>query len=367
MKKTHRITILFSVCCFLFSQTPLCQQAVLTDAKNVTKKTASLFSDNTVLSITLRGDIRRLMNDRDDDPQNHKVQVVYKTVNNTDLSLSTSVKTRGHFRKKAENCEYPPLLINFSKGEALNASLFKDYNKCKLVMPCQGDEYVVREWLVYRIYNLVTPKSFQARLVEIQLDDPKSKKNPKPFYGILLEDDKKMAKRNNTISIEKKLRPEHTEPDAFLKMAVFEYLIGNTDWSVQFMQNIKFIARDSISRVTTVPYDFDHSGLVNAPYAYPAEELMMRNVEERRYRGYCVKDMKKFDAAVALFNRIKKDLYQLYTDCNYIDEKYKKSTLKYFDEFYATINNPEALQKEFGYPCDPNGTGNIVIKGLREN
>jgi hypothetical protein len=367
MKKTYRITILFSVCYFLVLQTPWCQQTVLTDAKNSSKKTADLFSDNTVLSITLRGDIRKLMNDRDDDPQNHSVQVIYQAADNTTRSLQATIRTRGHFRKKQENCKYPPLLINFTKGGAFSASLFKGFDKCKLVMPCQGDEYVAREWLVYRIYNLVTPKSFQTRLVKIQLEDPKSKKNPESFYGILLEDEKKMAKRNNTVSVERKLRPEHTEPDAFLKMAVFEYLIGNTDWSVQFMQNIKFIARDSVSKVTTVPYDFDHSGLVDAPYAHPAEELMMRNVQERRYRGYCVKDMKQFDAAVALFNRIKADLYRLYTDCAYIDEKYKKSTLRYFDEFYATINDPAALQKEFGYPCDPNGTGNIVIKGLREN
>lgn len=367
MKKTYRITLLFLVCCLLFSEKQYARQTVAAEPKNPSKNTTGLFTENAILPITLRGNIRELMSDRGDKPQNHPMEVVYKAADSIERSLPADVKTRGHFRKMKENCNYPPLLIHFTKGDALDATLFKGFDKCKLVMPCQGDEYVVREWLVYKIYNLVTPKSFQARLVQVKMEDPKSKKNAPSFYGILLEEDKKMAKRNNTISIERKLRPDQTETDAFLKMTVFEYLIGNTDWSVQYMQNIKFIAPDSNGVVTTVPYDFDHSGLVNAPYAKPAEELQMRSVQERRYRGYCVKDIKQFDASIALFNNIKKDLYRLYADCIYLDEKYKKSTLKYLDEFYATINNPITLQKEFGYPCDKNGTGNIVIKGLRED
>jgi hypothetical protein len=367
MKNTYRIATFFSVSCFLIPVIAYCQQQSAAQKQNPAINTETLFSENSVLTISLRGNIKQLLRDDGDNPRKHPVQVVFKGADSIERSLPSTIRTRGNFRRTSGNCSYPPLLIDFIKGDAHKASLFKGVDKCKLVMPCQGDEYVVREWLVYKIYNLVSPKSFQARLVKIKLEDAGSKKRPDPFYGILLEDEKKMAKRNNTVSVERKLRPEQTETDAFLKMAVFEYLVGNTDWSVQFMQNIKFIATDSNAIVTTVPYDFDHAGLVDAPYARPAEELRMRSVQERRYRGYCIKNMKQFDASIALFNRIKKDLYKLYTDCAYIDEKYKKSTLRYFDEFYATINNPAALQKEFGYPCDPNGTGNIVIKGLRGN
>ena len=94
-----------------------------------------------------------------------------------------------------------------------------------------------------------------------------------------------------------------------------------------------------------MPYDFDHSGIVNAPYAHPAEELLMRSVQERRYRGYCIKDLKVFEKPIALFNRLKDDIYNLYTKCNLLDEKYIKSVTKYLDEFYATINDPKSLAK----------------------
>ena len=163
------------------------------------------------------------------------------------------------------------------------------------------------------------------------------------------------------------MRPDQTDQEAFLTMAVFEYLVGNTDWSVQYLQNIKLLAPDSSAVPATVPYDFDLAGIVDAPYAKPAEELDMNSVRQRRYRGYCIYDMKKFEPVIALYNRLKKDIYSIYTGCPLLDEKYKKATVKYLDEFYATINDPKKWQKDFTYPCDPNGTGNVVIKGLRED
>jgi hypothetical protein len=175
-----------------------------------------------------------------------------------------------------------------------------------------------------------------------------------------------MAKRNHDVIIKRQVRPQETEPGAFLKMAMFEYLVGNTDWSVQY-QNMKLVAKDSNAIPIAVPYDFDHSGIVNAPYAKPAEELKMSSVRQRRYRGYCIADMKSFDDAVTLYNHLKTDIYKLYTDCPLLNEKYKKATILYLDEFYATINNPSTFQKEFSYPCDKNGTGNIVIKGLKND
>jgi hypothetical protein len=50
-----------------------------------------------------------------------------------------------------------------------------------------------------------------------------------------------------------------------------------------------------------------------------------------------------------------------------LEESYLKSTLKFLDDFYKTINDPKKLKYEFQYPCDPNGTGNVVIQGLKKN
>ncbi|MES1221984.1 MAG: hypothetical protein ABUT20_41185 [Bacteroidota bacterium] len=337
---------------------PFVPSAILSDA---------LFDNDETLNITLKGNTRAVLNDRGDDSPYRPLVLSYFTKDSNEISIPVNVKTRGHFRKDKSNCDYPPLLLNFEKKSIPATSLFKDQHKLKLVMPCSDNEYVIREWLVYKLYNLITPKSFRARLVRVTLDDvPKKKKVS--FYGILLEDEKQMAGRNHLITVERKLlRPQYTETNAFLTMAVFEYMIGNTDWSVQYQQKISLLAADSMGMPATVPYDFDHSGMVNAPYAQPAEELQMRSVLERRYRGYCITDMKMFDPAIALFNRLKNDFYSLYTSCTLLDAKYVKTITKYLDDFYTTINNPKELKEAFGYPCDPNGTGNIIIKGLKKD
>lgn len=320
------------------------------------------------MDIKLSGSLREIFGDRTEKAKYRPIVVSYASKDSGEITVAAEAKTRGHFRKTVGNCSYPPLMLHFIKNATFKSSVFNDQAKLKLVMPCQGDEYVVREWMVYRIYNLITPKSFKARLVRIELEDTKKKKKTSPFYGILLEEEQQMAKRNRSVLIDKQmLKPQQIDETNFLTMAVFEYLIGNTDWSVQYQQNVKLLLQDSTAFPNAVPYDFDHAGLVNAPYAKPAEELQMYSVVERRFRGYCVPNMKKFDEVISVFKRLKKDIYSLYTDCPLLDAGYIKATKKYFDEFYATINNGKAMQKEFSYPCDENGTGNVVIKGLRKN
>jgi hypothetical protein len=326
-----------------------------------------LFTEEKVLDIKLSGKIRDLMNDRSETPAYHNIQLSYRDADSNEVSISLQAKARGHFRKTMANCTYPPLLLHFSKKDTPSNSLFSGQEKIKLVMPCQGDEYVIREWLLYKIYNLVTGKSFRTRLVRIELNDEQKKKKTNPFYGFLLEDEGQMAKRNQMMVVEKQLlRMEQTEINTFLRMAVFQYLIGNTDWSVQYQQNIKLLVSNSQGMPYTVPYDFDHAGMVNAPYALPAEELQMRSVRERRYRGFCITDMSQFKETLALFNRLKEPIYQLYTSCSFLDAKYIKSATQYLDEFYNTINNEKKMKAEFSYPCDKNGTGNIIIRGLKK-
>ena len=325
-----------------------------------------LFESDELLNITLQGNINELMNDRADNMSLHPIVLSYIQADNSAISLRVNMRTRGHFRRLSENCSYPPLSIQFIQNDTLGSSIFREQEKMKLVMPCNGDEFVIREWLVYKLYNLVTPKSFRARLVKVQLEDLKNRKEISPFYGMLIEEEKQMAHRNMLLPMEVKINPEKAAPETFLEMAVFQYLIGNTDWSVQYLQNIKLIAHDSLALMHTVPYDFDHAGIVGAPYAKPAPELDLLSVNERRYRGYCIKDFKKFDSVIAHYKLLKQAIYDLYANCPLINEKYKKRVFKYLDDFYEILDNGKRCQKEFTYPCNKNGTGNVVIKGLKD-
>lgn len=326
-----------------------------------------LFSSDEVFDIRLSGNLRELMNDRVEEATYHPFTLSYQEGGNT-ASFPVRVKTRGHFRRVKGNCTYPPLWLNFSKKDISSSPIFKGQDKTKLVTPCRDDKYVIQEYLVYKLYNLITPKSFKARLVRVVYEDTVKGKSTDPLYGMLLEEDDQMAKRNNAVFIDNKTqRPEQTDNADFLKMAVFEYLISNTDWSVQYLQNVKLIASDSLSTPSTVPYDFDHAGIVRAPYAKPAEELQLTSTLTRRYRGYCVSDMAQFQEVFTLFNELKDKIYAVYTSCPLLEERYVKSTVSFLDEFYKTINDPKDASRQFLYPCDKSGTGNVVIKGLNRD
>jgi len=367
--KSIFIPILFSALAAmtgLYSYSQPIQRNVITAVEQSPASEKGLFDTDEVLNITLRGDVRSLLVDRSDNMSLHPLMLSYQDEGNREILLRVDMKTRGHFRRLKENCSYPPLLIQFHKNDTLSSSIFHEQEKMKLVMPCSGDEFIIREWLVYKMYNLVTPKSFRARLVKVKLEDLQNKKEIAPFYGILLEEEKQMARRNQMVSVERKLLPEHVKRQEFLEMAVFQYLIGNTDWSIEYLQNIKLLAADSMSQPTAVPYDFDHAGIVNAPYAKPAEELIMSSVRERRYRGYCIKDLREFAGVIERYETLKNDIYGLYADCTLLDDNFKNQIKKYLDGFYKTVNNEKSWQRAFSYPCNKNGTGNVVIAGLKD-
>lgn len=326
----------------------------------------NLFGSDQVLSIALKGNVSPLVNDRKGTPKDHPMDLTYVNDDNLKISISVNVKTRGHFRRQSKICSYPPLSIQFSQEGPQANTIFSKQRKLKLVMPCTAEDYVVREYLVYKLYNLITPFSFRARLVKVTLVEEVDEKATPSFYGLLLEEEDQLAERVQYITRESKLVPQQIQQESFLTMAIFQYMIGNTDWSIQYLQNIKLLAKDASSLPIAVPYDFDHAGIVDAAYAKPAEELHLRSTRERRYRGYCLPDMTPFEPVVERYNRLKTSLYSVYLNDPNLDEKYKKTTTEFLDAFFSILSDPRQWQKEFSYPCDKHGTGNVVIKGLKK-
>lgn len=320
-----------------------------------------LFDAEDVLQLKLSGNIRALFNDRENNSKYHPLLLTYKEADR-DVSIPLKAKTRGNFRRARGNCSYPPLLLNFQKATNVK-TLFQEQDKTKLVMPCRDDQYVIREYLVYKLYNLITPQSYKARLAKVVFYDSARNKETGNFYTFLLEEDEQMAKRNSTHILERKMvQGESTETETFLKMAVFQYMIGNTDWSVPYLHNIRLLSFDAQTIPSVVPYDFDHAGIVDAPYALPPEQLELRSTQDRRFRGYCITDMKTFDGVIATFNRLRKDIYSVYTSCPLLDSRYIGATSKFLDEFYNTINDPKKVKAAFSYPCQQRTQ--IMIRGL---
>ncbi len=326
-----------------------------------------LFDSDEILHLVLRGDMRKPLNDKSQDPKYYPLTLTYQTDDKSEKALSIEVKARGNFRRLMGNCTYAPLMLKFKKDESTKSSIFSGQKELKLVMPCRGDEYVIREWMVYKLYNLLTPLSFKVRLVNITLEREGKSKKQESFYGFILENEKKLASRNGLVPFKRNLNPRQTQVKEFQLLAVFEYLIGNTDWSVQYRQNIKLLNNDGAQLPIAVPYDFDHAGIVSAPYAKPAEGLKMKSVQERRYRGYCVDDFDDFLPTINQFKALKQEIYDLYSNEPLLEKDYREFTRKYLDDFFAVLDDEDGWRKDFAYPCDPKGTGNVVIKGLKGN
>ena len=326
---------------------------------------SALFESDSILELELSGDTRSLFNDREGEATYFKMELTYKNQEGNKIIHPLKVKTRGNFRRAKNNCFYPPLWLNFPKSKIPEGSVFAGQDKIKLVTPCRDQKYVIREYLAYRLYNLLSPQSFQARLVKVTYKDTTKGKTSEALYGVLLEGKDEMAARNGAKIIKrKKIRPNKTDKSLFLKMATFQYLIGNTDWSIEYQHNVKLMVQEGNLRPLPVPYDFDHAGLVNAPYAHPAPALQLGSIQERRYRGYCVEDMSTFQETFALFNAKKEAIYKLFQENPFLEKRYKKSINKSLNEFYKTINSPKASKRAFLYPCDKTGTGKVIIRGL---
>ncbi|MGB4773165.1 MAG: hypothetical protein WBP58_17005 [Chitinophagaceae bacterium] len=326
-----------------------------------------LFGSDSILQIKISGDLRSLMTDDGDNPSQHPIDIQYQDDKGSTLRLSIAARTRGNFRRTMGGCTYPPIMLLFHDSVKLAGTLFHQQKKLKLVMPCKGDQYVAKEYLAYRVYQLLTPMAFRARLVKLTLEDTRKNKTSEPFLAMLLEEEHQLATRNSMVSVEKKIGPRQAEVSAFHRMAVFEYFIGNTDWSVEYLQNVKLLAKDSNGIAYTVPYDFDHAGIVSPPYAKPAEQLQLSSVRERRYRGYCLTDLNLLKPFITEFLQARDKINSLYETASYLDASNKKTAVKFIDDFYRIIGDEEKWKKEFAYPCDKNGTGNVIISGMQKS
>lgn len=253
--------------------------------------------------------VRDLRRDGDDRPQ-HDGVLEYVDADGRDVVLDIEVNVRGKSRE--ELCTYPPLKIDFVRDE-VEGTVFAGQNKLKLVTLCERTPefraYLAKEFLIYRLFNALTDRSFRVRWAEIDYVD-ESRKKPDEFSApaFFIEDDREVADRLGLEVVER----EHQLPIADLEprhtalLALFQYMIGNTDWDIApaageaCCHNAKTIAAADGS-VILLPYDFDQAGLINTGYAAPSRVLQryINEVTERLYRGFC-RHNDHIDAARAL-------------------------------------------------------------------
>ncbi|WP_299821120.1 hypothetical protein [uncultured Pontibacter sp.] len=325
---------------------------------------SDLFDSEEVLQFTLLVDYKELLKDRGDERVYHKASIHYQTGTGQTTAIDLKVRVRGKHRRDPSVCRFPPLLLNFPKKAVAN-TVFAGTDKLKLVTHCIGEKYVIREYLVYKLYNELTHLSFRVRLCKIEYKDVEGNRKIGSNYAFLIEDEDEILKRNKGEKMPEELliRMDATDDRTMAKLALFQYMIGNTDWSVPYRHNIKLLLLESYSKPVPVPYDFDYTGIVMPPYAKPPPEIGITSVRQRIFRGYSYPD-DVLAELVPFFNNRKEAIYQVYKGNHLLDEKYRKQTLRYLDEFYETINKPKDFERQIVKAGQQNERSSVVVKGL---
>jgi hypothetical protein len=303
-----------------------------------------LFEKEDILELAIKTDLKDFLGKKPND------RLLYSSfsMKNGDSVVAgeVNIRARGKFRR--QNCYVPPIKLDFDTSS--NPTLQK-LGSIDLTIQCkQGksyEQYIFKEYTVYKIYNVLTDKSQHVRLANVTLEDKEGKRKPVMFPAFLIEDFDVTAKRNDCKEVKiQKLHTENTDRKQMTMVAMFEYMIGNTDWSIPANHNIKLMQDTLGSQPFAVAYDFDYSGLVNTEYAIPSELLGTTSVTERVYRGF-PREISELKEMADIFRAKQADIYAVINNSPHLNDGSKKEMIRYLDGFYKDIADEKKLKVLF--------------------
>jgi hypothetical protein len=355
MKKMIFISIMLS---FLTVLPAYCQRDTIDSpltAADTLKTDFGLFTRDDVLNLSLRFDVVQYTRKKPKE-EYLNATLTYHINEKDSINKEIRLKSRGEMRNGY--CDFPPIRMNFKNAGFKKTDLSK-IGKIKMVTHCQygNEENLFKEYLIYKLYNALTDTSFRVRLVKIDYinNNPKRKRKPVETYSFLIEPVEMMAARIKAVPVESEnLSQKNILPSLMNRIAIFNYMVGNTDWSVPNQHNVKVLSGNNPlypSLGVLVPYDFDYSGLVNAEYAIPYEGLGIKSVRERKYVGIC-RDKETYIKALKEFVDKKDDFHRVINQFPLLAERVKKQMIDYLDEFYSGIDKNYSVVDDILNGCN---------------
>jgi hypothetical protein len=311
-----------------------------------------LFEEDTPLEIILTFDMKKYQRSKMKG-QYLPATFSYCFNDSVRINKSTRIKARGEFRRGY--CFYAPFWLNI-KGSGLKVGENEDIKRMKVVTQCMRshsyEDYIMKEYLAYRIFELLSPASFRTRLVRMTYVDTGRKNKETQTWGFFLEPEEMLAERLNGVVI-KDLIPgmNRMERETTNLVSIFEYMIGNPDYSIRGQHNIKLLGLPGYlsAGYTPVPYDFDYSGFVNAIYAIPADELPIKTVTERIFLGPC-REREEYRRTLDHILEFQEEILLLVSSFPYLRERQKKE-IRYYLENYFKQSEKSGLEHIFRNSC----------------
>lgn len=313
-----------------------------------------LFDSDEILELSIRGPRDTILREASQRP------TVVGTITLEDgTSIPITATTYGDSR--VDVCPVPLLKITIGPDDS-RGTVFDGQSTLWLVTRCRNirgyEKYVLLEYLVYRSYAVLAQPALRARLASCDVRDSEGRTKDETAYAFFLEDIGLAASRHGMswLDIPSQWLDDLDSKQVTL-ISLFQYMVGNTDWSMLMSQedtrcchNVALLRGEGDDHNTALPFDFDHAGLVNAPYAEPDERLGIRQVTQRLYRGLCIHN-DQLPNAIDIFNDRRPELEALFTRDDLPFPKARARALRYIDGFYEIINDPEKLEKNVIGAC----------------
>ncbi|MDF1559756.1 MAG: hypothetical protein P1P83_06065 [Bacteroidales bacterium] len=308
----------------------------------------SLFEDEDILEVSLHFDLTRFLKKADRDQSIDGIMTLHFSQADS-MEKKVTAKYRGQSRY--ERCKYPPARITFKKPvyEGSDSGRIK---KIKLVNQCQPatiyEDYLIREYLVYKLYNVVTDTSFRVRLVRLNYIDTEKKRKPIIQYGMLVEPEGLVESRLNLLEVKSKaLSMRHMRPTMIDRIAIFNYMVSNWDWSVPGQHNISVFTSPIPSLAgqgIPIPFDFDLAGVVNADYAIPLPETGLTSNRDRTFLGIC-RSREVFVSELKVFISKKDEFYSVVENSPHLRKAAKRDITFFLDQFFDQLEKPRGFDR----------------------
>jgi hypothetical protein len=317
--------------------------------------TTPLFAANEPIELSILADFDAIRSDRADDPEERPALVVLSGEGGAD-TVEAQLRPRGDSRRDPSVCSFPPLRLNLKKKQT-RGTVFDGQDKLKMVVPCRPqvdayEQYVLLEYLSYRSYGLLTDASFRVRLARITFADILDDTNSFTRYAFFIEDGNALAERLGGEILDipegQRARPAFLDPRQATLGAVFQYMIGNTDWSDDAAHNVELV--QAYGAIRPVPYDFDYAGLLDTPYATPDPLLGLTSVTERLYRGWCLPGVDP-ETVLRTFRDQRRAVEALLQEVPALESRRRREALDYLAAFWESIETSERAERRMFRDC----------------
>lgn len=319
-----------------------------------------LFRDTAPIAVTLTTNLRDLTRERDSTRLRwFGAELKWTDSAGTERTMPVEVRARGHFRRQSSNCNFPPLFIRAAR-EVREGSLMQGNPRLKIVTPCRPasadyQQYIFTEYLAYRSYAVLDSVHHRVRLTNITYVDSTDRVRPVSVTAFFMETDEEVADGHEwKVSEQKGALWDAFDGPYLDRISLWEYAIGNTDWSVSGLHNIVMMQRED-GGYRPVAYDFDWTGLVNPRYAFPNPTLGIRTVRQRLHRGPC-RTAEQWAPTVAYFISKRPALDSLWsTPLPGQDARRLSEAKAYLDEVWPVLQDPRRFKREVIDQCQPLG------------